>query len=179
MSGRGHLVLGGIRAADYRRRIIIPGKAVSKGTLLGVWGRYGFVVTNGPSTDVAQEGSGREAALGYHGPRWRSTNLQYGFPNCMGGKELSYRGVSGTVGDADGNASPFPTPACLEHRDHNRGGKPPPPTVPPLQNYGALEGTERETYYYLSVCQGIITEEAAAEGRGYARERGEGLSGLR
>ena len=35
--------------------------------------------------------------MGDHGPWWRATNLQEGFPNRRGIKELSRQGVSGTA----------------------------------------------------------------------------------
>ena len=45
LSGIGHPVGGGVRAADDRRRIIIPGKAASESEVFGVWGEYGVEVS--------------------------------------------------------------------------------------------------------------------------------------
>ena len=106
--------------------------------MFGVWGGNGVGDAGSLSTDVSREGSGREATLGDHGPRRRSTNLQDGFPNCRGPEELSCQGLSGTGSNADGDAGPFPTRSCQVHRDHIGGGKPHPPTVPLVQHDGAL-----------------------------------------
>ena len=81
MSGIGHPVIGGVQAADDGRRIIIPGEEESESAVFGVWGGDGVGVSDSTPTDVAQEGSGRETALGDHGSRRISTNLKYGFPN--------------------------------------------------------------------------------------------------
>ena len=152
--GSGHLVGGGVRAADDRRAIIIPGEAASQGAVFGVWGLDGVGVDGIPPTYTSQEGSGGEMALVGHGPRRRALSLQDGFPNHGGGEELSHRGVPGTGTDIDGDSGPLPTPACTVHRDHTEGGQLSPPTVPLVQHYGALEGYERVTSYHLSVRQG-------------------------
>ena len=176
--GSGHPVGGGVRAADDRRAIIIPGEAASQGAVFGVWGLDGVGVDGIPPTYTSQEGSGREMALVVHGPRRRALSLQDGFTNHGGGKELSRRRVSGTGNDADGDAGPLPTPACTGHCDHTEGGQLSPPTVPPVQHYGALEGYERVTSYHLSVRQGGGTEETADGRRVDVLERRVVLSGL-
>ena len=80
--------------------------------------------------------------------------------------------MAGTVSDADGNAGPLPTPACPGHRDHTLGVQYPPPKVPPVQHYGALEGAERATYYHRSLFQGVEKKETADGGRGDVGELG-------
>ena len=69
-------------------------------------------------------------------------------------KELPRRGVSGTGVNAYGDAGPLLSPTCQGHRDYNGGGKPPPPTVLPLQHAGALESAEWAAYFHRSVRQG-------------------------
>ena len=68
VSGRSHPVGGVIQAADEGRGIIIPVEAASESTVFRVLGVYGDGVSGSPPIDSAQEGAGRETALGYHGP---------------------------------------------------------------------------------------------------------------
>ena len=82
-------------------------------------------------------------------------------------------------GDEDSDAGTLPAPACPGHRGHSGGGKPPPPTVHPMQHSGPLAGTERQTPCHRSVRQGIRVEEAAASGGGAEVELGEDLRGIR
>ena len=106
--------------------------------MFGVWGGYGVAVAVSPHTDAAWEGSGRETALGNHGPRKISTNLQYGFPNPGGPKELPYQMVSGTDSDTDGDAGPLYTQEFSGQRDYTILGKNPPPTVTLVRHAGDL-----------------------------------------
>ena len=46
--------------------------------------------------------------------------------------------TSGTDGNEDGNAGSFISPACTGYRHNFGGGKPPPPTVPPMRHPGIL-----------------------------------------
>ena len=62
--------------------------------------------------------------------------------------------------------------------DHTGGGKPPPPTVPPVQHAGDLAGAKRAEYHHFSVRQGGRYKETSDGGRGDAGECGYGLSGL-
>ena len=179
MSGSRHPVGGGVKAADDGRRIIIPGAEAGESSVFGVWGGYGVAVAVSPHTDAAWEGSGRETALGNHGPRKRSTNLQDGFPNHGGPEELSRLGVSGMVSDADSDEGPLTTPECLGNRDHTVGWQTPPPTLPPVWHVGALEGAKQSTYYHFSVRQEGVTKDTADGGRGDVGYCGEGLSGIR
>ena len=148
MPGSGHPVEGGLRAADDGRRIVIPGEAASQGAVFGVLGGYVIGVAGIPPKYLAQGVRVRETTLGDHAPRRRDTKLKNIFPNCGGGKELSCQGVSRTGSNSDRNAGPLPTTACPGHRDHTVGGKPTPPTVPPVQHPGALKGAGRATSYH-------------------------------
>ena len=118
LPGSGYPVGGGVRAADDGRRIIIPGKAASESEVFGVWGEYGVGVSVSLSKYSAHEGSGRETVLGDHSPRQRDKNIQDGFPNCGGPKELPRRGMSGMGRDPDGNMGQLSTPACTGYRDN-------------------------------------------------------------
>ena len=84
-----------------------------------------------------------------------------------------------TDGNAGGNAGPLFSPACPGYRDYNVGGKPPPPTVPPVKHAGALTGDEWVESHHCSVLQGGGEKETMNGGRGAAGEWVEGLSGLR
>ena len=75
VSGSGHPVGGGIRSADDRTGVILPGAKVSASTVFGVWGGDGIGVSISPPTDTVQEGNGRETALGDHDPLQRATHL--------------------------------------------------------------------------------------------------------
>ena len=86
--------------------------------------------------------------------------------------------MTGTSGDEDGNAGPFFAPSCPGHRGHFGGGKPPPPTVPPMRYASPLESVERKAPCHRTVCQGVGAEEKAVIRGGIEVELGEGLSGL-
>ena len=86
--------------------------------------------------------------------------------------------MHGTSGNEDGDAGPFYAPACLEHRGHFGGGKPSPPTVPPMRYAGPLEYVEQEALCHCTVRQGGVAEDKAVRGGGIGGEPGEGLSGL-
>ena len=82
----------------------------------------------------------------------------------------------GTGGDADSNAGPLFTPACLGYRHYNGGGQPLSLTVPQVQYASALAGAEKAAYHHRSVRQGGGEKETTDGGRGYVVECGEGLS---
>ena len=79
--GSGNTIRGGVQATDDSSRSFLIVDTACMGTVHGVRGGYGNRVTDIPSTDAAQEGSGRETSLGGHGPQRRATNLQDVFPN--------------------------------------------------------------------------------------------------
>ena len=62
--------------------------------------------------------------------------------------------MSGTSGDEDDNAGKIFPPACPGYRYNFGGGKPLPPTVPLLQNAGALACSEQEAPCHHPVRQG-------------------------
>ena len=63
-----------------------------------VWGGNGDGVSGSPSIDAEQEGSGREAALGDHGPWWRAMKVQYEISKSEGGAgNCSVEGGRGRV----------------------------------------------------------------------------------
>ena len=100
---------------------------------------------------------GREAVGRRHwettAPGGGGTYLQDGLPDHQGTAELPRRGVSGTGGNEKNDAGPFLPPACPGYRHHFGGGKPHPPTVPPMQHSGALVHTEQEAPCHCPVCQ--------------------------
>ena len=87
--------------------------------------------------------------------------------------------MSGTSGNKDGDAGTFFPPACPGYRHHSVGGKPPPPTVPPIQHAGAIVCTEQDSPCHIPVRQWGGKEEQTAGGRGAAGDFIEGLLGLR
>ena len=132
LSFRGHPVGGGVRAADSRHSIIMPGEAASQGAVFVVWGVDGVGVAGSPSIDADRGEIDGETELEGYGSRRRATNLQDVFTNHRVPEGLSRRGVPGTGRNTEGEAVPLPTPSYVGHRDHTGGGKPPPPPTPPV-----------------------------------------------
>ena len=93
--------------------------------------------------------------------------------------ELTNGGKLRLSSDEDGNAGPFPAPECLGHCGHFGGGKPPPPTLPPMGHAGPPAYTEQKALYHCTVCQGSGLEEAADSVGGDEGDHGEGLLGIR
>ena len=135
---------GGVRATDERSSTFLLVEASCLGTFHGVQGGDGARVSCSPSTDTAWESNGLEIAFGNHSPQRVAMCLQDGLPDRWGNVEFTYRGVSGTGSDADGNAGSFLSPAYPRYLHHIRGGKPIPPTVPLMWHVGALVCTEQE-----------------------------------
>ena len=104
-------VRGGVRATYDRSRDFLPVEAAYLGTVHGVWGGYGARVAGSPPTEKSWEGKGSEMALRNHGPWLGAMYLQDGLPNLWGTAQFTYRGVSGTGGDADGDVGSFLSPA--------------------------------------------------------------------
>ena len=80
-----------------------------------------------------------------------------------------------TSGDEDGDAGIFYAPACPGHRGHFGGGKPPPPTVPPMRHAGLLRYTECTAPCHRTVRQGYGSKDAAVSGGGSEGEHVEVL----
>ena len=89
--------------------------------------------------------------------------------------ELTSGGMPGTSGNEDGDAGSFYAPAFPGHHGHFGVGKPPPPTVPPIQHAGPLAYTEQKAPCHCTVRQGSGAIEAAVSGGGFEGEHGEVL----
>ena len=76
------------------------------------------------------------------------------------------------------NAGTFSTPGFLGNHGNFGGGKPTPPTVPPMWHAGPLASAERKSPCHCTVRQGGGAEERVLSGGGSEGELGEGLSGL-
>ena len=87
------------------------------------------------------------------------------FPNDISGEgrpvELPGGGMPGPSGDEDGNVGALPVPTCYRHRGSSRRGKPPQPTVRPMQHAGTPAGHEQQSPCHSPVCQESRAEEAA------------------
>ena len=86
--------------------------------------------------------------------------------------------MSGTSNDKDDDAGTLISPACPGYRHHFGLGKPPQPTVTPMQHASALEYTEREAPCHRPVRKEGGKEAQTAGGGGTVGDLGEGLSGL-
>ena len=104
--------------------------------------------------------------------------LQDGLPNRRRTVELHHQGIYGTGVTAYGDAGSFISLACPGYCNNIGGGKPPPPTVHPVQHSGALEFTEWEAPCHLPVRQGGGEESPTADIRGDVGEYREDLPGL-
>ena len=83
-----------------------------------------------------------------------------------------------TIGNDDGDVSPFSAPSCLGHRVHFEGGKPPLPTVPSIRNADPLACVEGKVPCHHTVRQGGGAEEKVVSGGGIEGDLKEVLSGL-
>ena len=83
--------------------------------------------------------------------------------------------MPGASGDEDVKAGTFYAPACPGHRGHFGGGKPPAPTVPPMQHSVPLACVEHNSTFHCTVRQGGGAEEKAVSGGIIDGEIGEGL----
>ena len=81
-------------------------------------------------------------------------------------------GIPRTSGDEDGDAGTFYAPKFPGNRGNFGGGKPPPPTVPPMRHAVPLAHTERKSPCHLTVLQGSGAKEAAVSGGGIEGEHG-------
>ena len=88
---------------------------------------------------------------------------------------LSGEGMPRTSGDEDGDAGPFSTLACLGNRGHFGEGKPPPPTLTPMQHYGPLLYIEQKEPCHCTVRQGSGAKDAVVSGGKVEGEHGEGI----
>ena len=99
-----------------------------------------------------------------------SADALHGLPGQWRLAELPSGGMPRTSGDKDGDAGTFSAPACPGHRGHFGGGKPPPPTVPPMLHAGPLVYTEQKSPCHRTVRQRSGAKEAAVSGGGIEGE---------
>ena len=69
-----------------------------------------------------------------------------------------------TRDNEDGDAGLFSAPTFLGHRGNFGEGKPPPPTVPPMQHAGPLACVERKAPFHCTVRHGGGAEEKVVRG---------------
>ena len=89
MPGSGNTIGGGVRAIDDRRGDFLPVETSCLGTVHGVQGGDYAQVADRPHADTAREGSGWETALGSHGPRQGTADLQNRITDRRGTVEMS------------------------------------------------------------------------------------------
>ena len=107
----------------------------------GVRVGYGGRILARAQYDTAWDSGRSEIDLEKLGHGGRAADLSHGIPGQGWPTELPSGGIPRPSGDEDGNACPFPTPACPGHRGHFGGEKRPPPTVPLIRHNGTLEYT--------------------------------------
>ena len=64
-------------------------------------------------------------------------DLSHGLTDQGSPVELPGGGMPRPSGEKDVNAGPFTAPARPGHHGHFGGGKPPPPTLPPMKHAGS------------------------------------------
>ena len=84
--------------------------------------------------------------------------------------------MSGTRDNEDVDVGKKILMACPGYCGGLGGGKPPPPTVPPMRHAGALTCSEWEAPCHRPVRQGVGKDTNAADRGGNTGELGEGLS---
>ena len=141
----------------------------------GVWGGDGGGVFGREQDDTAWATGRGETDLENLGHGVRSADVLHGLPGQGRLAELPGGGMPRMSSDEEADAGTFSTPACTGHRGHFGGGKPPPPTVPPMRHAGPLAYTERKAPCHRTVRQGSRAKEAAVSGGGFEGEHGEGI----
>ena len=107
---------------------------------------------------------------------WRkATDVPDGLTNQGRDAELSSGGLPRPGRDKDGDADALFQLTFPGYCNHFGGGKPPPPTVPPIQNASPIEGTKRQGPRHRTVRKGSGTKEVSEGGGGVEGEHGEGL----
>ena len=144
MSGGRDPVGGSIREMDDRRGALLSGATEGTGTVHGVRVVDDGGIFWGAHDDTAYASGRGDTELGKLGHGGRDADLSHGLTDQGRPVELLGGGMHRTSGDEDSNAGPFYTPACPGHRVHFGGGKPLPPTVPPMQHAIPLVYTERK-----------------------------------
>ena len=80
---------GGVWETDDGRGTFVPGEAEGSDLVQGVWGGDGAWAAGGTHGNTAWEVSGGETALGSHGPRQGTADLQNRITDRRGTVEMS------------------------------------------------------------------------------------------
>ena len=175
MPGGRDPVGGGIWEKDDGVGPHIPGTSERKGLVRGLRERDGRGIIGITQGDAAWAVGRGAVDLGSFGHRRRAADVLDGLPNQGRAAELPSGGLTSPGREEDGDADALFQPACPRYRDHFGGGKPPPPTVPPMQHSGPMEGTKRQAPCHCTVRKGRGTKEAWYGGGGVEGKHGEGL----
>ena len=152
MPGGGDLVGGGVWARDDRRGNLLPGATEGTGTVQGVRGGDGGGIFCGAQDDTAWASGRGDTELKNLGHGGRAEDILHGLTGQGRPAELPGGGMPRTSGDEDINVGTHSALECPGHRGHFGGGKPPPPTVPPIRHAGPLAYTERKAPFHHTVC---------------------------
>ena len=109
-----------------------------------MWGGDGSWVYGGEHEDTTWAGGGGDTELGSHNPCQGTADVPDGITDRGRIAELPGQGLYGTSGDKDCKSGTFPSSAYPGYCVHFGGGKPTPPTVPPMKHAGTLSCSERE-----------------------------------
>ena len=138
MKSGGDLVGGGVRATDDGRGKLLPGAVKGTGALQEVQvGDDGWII-RGVHDDTTWVSGIGDMDLENLSHRGRTANVIHGLTGQGRPTELPGKGMPRTSGYEDGDAGTSYAPACPGHRGHFGGGKPPPPTVPPVRHADTL-----------------------------------------
>ena len=138
MPGGGDPVGGGVQATDDGRGNLLPGASRGVGAVQVVQGGDGDWIICGAHDNTTWESGRGDMDLENLVHGGITTDVLHGLPVQGRPAELPGGGMPRTSGDKDGDAGTFYAPACSGHRGHFGRGKPPPPTVPPMQHAGTL-----------------------------------------
>ena len=112
----------------------------------GLWKGDGGRVSGSPSDDTAWEGKGRQVELERSSHMRRgNTDLLDRVPDQGRDKGMPSVGLPRKGPDTDVDEGSFLAPACLRHRDHLGGGKPPTPKVLTMRHAGPVAVPQLET----------------------------------
>ena len=166
---------GSVQEEGHRGRPHVQGAPEGTGIMQGVRGVDGGRITEESSDESTWEGGEDMTKMKNPGRGGRATDFLNDITSEGRPAKLPSGGIPGLSGDEDSNAGALTALACPRHRGQYGIGKPPPPTVRPMQHAGPLTGPERQSPCHIPVCQGSGAEEAAARG---GRVEGEIRAGL-
>ena len=149
---------------DDGRRTFLPGATEGTNAVQGAQRGYGGCIYVRAHEDTTWESVIGEMELDNLRHGGRTADVPHGLPGQGRPAELPVREMPGTSGDEDGYAGPFYAPACPGHHDNFVGGKPPLPTVTPMQHAGPLACVEQKAHFHRTVLQGGGAEEEAVRG---------------